>query len=43
MARNAFKRLRTLRHPDLLKYLDGAEVSGPFPTGLLTLDIRSIC
>ncbi|SAM04305.1 hypothetical protein [Absidia glauca] len=25
MARNAFKRLRTLRHPDLLKYLDGAE------------------
>ncbi|KAI8092662.1 armadillo-type protein [Halteromyces radiatus] len=25
MARNAFKRLRTLRHPDLLKYLDGVE------------------
>ncbi|CAO3585997.1 unnamed protein product [Absidia cylindrospora] len=25
MAGNAFKRLRTLRHPDLLKYLDGVE------------------
>ncbi|KAI8883737.1 hypothetical protein K501DRAFT_333114 [Backusella circina FSU 941] len=25
LARNAFKRLRTLRHPDVLRYLDGIE------------------
>ncbi|CAO3638425.1 unnamed protein product [Cunninghamella blakesleeana] len=25
LAKNTFKRLRTLRHPDLLKYLDGVE------------------
>ncbi|KAI7849139.1 armadillo-type protein [Circinella umbellata] len=25
LARNAFKRLRTMRHPDLLRYIDGAE------------------
>lgn len=26
LARNAFKRLRTMRHPDMLRYLDGIEV-----------------
>lgn len=26
LARNAFKRMRTIRHPDLLRYLDGVEV-----------------
>ncbi|KAL1930747.1 hypothetical protein VTP01DRAFT_10909 [Rhizomucor pusillus] len=25
LARNAFKRMRTIRHPDLLRYLDGVE------------------
>ncbi|KAI9243995.1 armadillo-type protein [Phascolomyces articulosus] len=25
LARNAFKRIRTMRHPDLLRYIDGAE------------------
>ncbi|OBZ83281.1 putative inactive serine/threonine-protein kinase scy1 [Choanephora cucurbitarum] len=25
LARNAFKRLRTMRHPDILRYLDGVE------------------
>lgn len=26
LARNAFRRLRTMRHPDLLRYIDGVEV-----------------
>ncbi|OZJ02856.1 hypothetical protein BZG36_03217 [Bifiguratus adelaidae] len=28
LAKNAFRRFRTIRHPDLLKYLDGLEASG---------------
>ncbi|CEI91334.1 Putative SCY1 protein kinase [Rhizopus microsporus] len=27
LARNAFKRIRTMRHPDMLRYLDGIEVN----------------
>jgi hypothetical protein len=26
LARNAFKKFRTIRHPDLIKYIDGIEV-----------------
>ena len=27
LAKNAYKKMRTLRHPDLLRYLDGVEVT----------------
>lgn len=26
LAKHAYKKMRTLRHPDLLRYLDGVEV-----------------